>query len=121
MLKTNSTLVTKNQLLDYVSKRDFNDFVAEMRDFRDITETRFDAIDKRFNAVDARLDSIDQRFGSMDKRFISIDRKLDKLGDDFRIQVGAVLDQFKEQMQINREHMQGVEARLRKEIHEKNN
>ncbi len=97
MVNTNTTLVSKHHLLDYVSKRDFNDFVAEMHDFRDVTETRFDAIDKRFNIID---------------------RKLDKLGDDFRIQVGAVLDQFKEQMQINREHMQGVEERLRKEIQE---
>lgn len=91
MLKTNSTLVTKNQLLDYISKRDFNDFVVEMRDFRDGTEIRFSAIDKRLN---------------------SIDRRFDKLSEDFRIQTGAILDQFKEHMQINREYMQGVEERL---------
>lgn len=95
MLKTNSTLVTKDQLFDYVSKRDFNDFVAEMRDFREETGSKFEAIDKRFNIID---------------------RKLDKLSDDFRIQVGAVLDQFKENMQINREHMQGVEERLMNRI-----
>jgi hypothetical protein len=104
MVNTNTTLVSKRELLDYVSKRDFNDFVAEMRDFRDVTETRFDTVDKRLDSIETRLSGID--------------RRLDKLGDDFRIQVGAVLDQFKEQMQINREHMQGVEDRLRKEIRE---
>ena len=104
MLKTNSTLVTKNQLLDYVSKRDFNDFVGEMRSFREVTESRFDTVDKRLDGID--------------KRFNGIDRRLDKLGEDFRIQTGAILDQFKEYMQINREHRQGVEERLMKEIRE---
>lgn len=97
MVNTNNTFVSKHQLLDYISKRDFNDFVAEMRDFRDATETKLSQHDKRFN---------------------DIERRFDKLGDDFRIQVGAVLDQFKEYMQISKEYMQGVEERLRKEIRE---
>ena len=90
-MTTTPVQIKKHQLLDYVSKRDFNDYVGEMRDFRDGTEIRFDAIDKRFSAID---------------------RRLDKLGEDFRIQTGAILDQFKEYMQINREYMQGLEERL---------
>jgi len=108
-MTTNTTLVSKHQLLDYVSKRDFNDFVAEMRDFRDETVARFESIDQKFVTIDKRFDAID-------KRFNIIDRRLDKLEDSFRIQVGAVLDQFKEYVQITKEHMQGVEERLMKEI-----
>ena len=61
---------------------------------------------------------IRDRLSGMDKRFSSIDRRLDTLGENFRIQTGAILDQFKEYMQINREHMQGIEERLMKEIRE---
>ena len=89
-----------------------------MRNFRDETESRFDTIDARFDAVNQRLESIDIRLSGMDKRFSSIDRRLDTLGENFRIQTGAILDQFKEYMQINREHMQGIEERLMKEIRE---
>ena len=110
--------IKKHQLLDYVSKIDFNDFVEEVRNFRDETESRFNTIDSRFDAVNQRLEGIDIRLSGMDKRFSSIDRRLDTLGENFRIQTGAILDQFKEYMQINREHMQGVEERLMKEIRE---
>ncbi len=116
MVNTNTTLVSKHQLLDYVSKRDFNDFVAEMHDFRDETGSKFEAIDKRFETIDQRFVAIDKRFDAIDKRFNIIDRRLDKLGDDFRIQVGAVLDQFKENMKINWENMQGLEERLTNRI-----
>lgn len=111
MVNTNTTLVSKHQLLDYVSKRDFNDFVAEMRDFRDVTETRFDAIDKRFNAVDARIDAIDQRLNNIDKRFNSIDHKFDELKEIIRVQTGALLDQFREDLKVGLEYVQNVDNR----------
>ncbi len=103
-MNTRPAPILKHQLQDYVSKLEFNDFVEEMRNFRDLTGVRFD--------------TIEQRLSDHDKRFNNIDRRLDKLGEDFRIQTGAILDQFKEYMQINREHMQGVEERLMKEIRE---
>lgn len=90
MLKTNSTVVTKNHLLDYVSKREFNDFVLEMRDFRDITETRFGVIDRRFN---------------------DMDRKFDELKEIIRIQTGAILDQFREDLKVGLEYVQNIDNR----------
>lgn len=95
MLKTNSTIVTKNQLLDYVSKRKFNDFVADMQDFRDETGLRF---------------------GVVDKRLSNLDRKFEELKEDMRVRVGTILDQFKENMQINMEYMIGLEERLTNRI-----
>lgn len=109
MLKTNSKLVTKNQLLDYVSKRDFNDFVGGMYDFRDEMGAKFEVVEKR-------LDGIDNRLNGVDKRLNSLDRKFEELKEDMRIHTGAILDQFKEYMQINREYMQGVEERLMNKI-----
>ena len=105
MINKNNTLVSKHELLDYVSKRDFNDFVEEMRDFRDVTGTRFNSVDIRFESIERRLDSIERRLDNLERRF-------DELKNDFRIQVGAVLDQFKENMKINMEYMQGLESRL---------
>ena len=106
MINKNSTLVSKHELLDYVSKRDFNDFVDEMRDFRDVTSTRFNLVDKRFESIERRIDLLERRF--------------DELKNDFRIQIGAVLDQFKENMKINMEYMQGLESRLLLKIAERN-
>lgn len=113
MINKNSTLVSKHELLDYVSKRDFNDFVEEMRDFRDVTSTRFNLVDKRFESIERRFDTIERRLDLLERRF-------DELKNDFRIQVGAVLDQFKENMKINMEYMQGLESRLLLKIAERN-
>jgi hypothetical protein len=83
-----TTQIQKHQLLDYVSKREFNDFVLEMRDFRGITETRFGVIDRRFNDVD---------------------RKFDELKEIIRVQTGAILDQFREDLKVGLEYVQNVD------------
>lgn len=108
--------IQKHQLLDYVSKREFNDFVAEMRDFRDETRVRFGAIDKRFETIDQRFVSIDQRFvaidkkfDAIDKRFNIIDKKFDELKEIIRVQTGALLDQFREDLKTGLEYVQNID------------
>jgi chaperonin cofactor prefoldin len=95
MINNNSTLVNKHQLLDYVSKREFGDFVDEMRDFRTVTESRFDSIESRLSAHD--------------KRFDKIDRQIDELKEIIRIQTGAILDQFREDLKIGIEYFQNID------------
>jgi hypothetical protein len=95
MIKIDTTPVSKYQLLDYVTKREFNDFVAEMRDFREITESKFNLIDKRFDGID--------------KRFNNIDRRFDELKEDIRIQIGAALEQFRDDLKVGLEYIQNVE------------
>ncbi len=102
MVNTNNTFVSKHQLLDYISKRDFNDFVAEMRDFRSLTETRFNSIDARFNTIEARL-------AEHDKRFDKIDRQIDELKEIIRVHTGALLDQFREDLKMGLEYVQHVD------------
>lgn len=111
-----TTQIQKHQLLDYVSKRDFNDFVEEMRDFRGVTESRFDTIDQRFNGIDVRfagidkrLNGIDKRLSGIDKRFNDIDRKFDELKEIIRVQTGAILDQFREDLKVGLEYVQNVD------------
>lgn len=95
MINNNSTLVNKHQLLDYVSKREFGDFVEDMRDFRTVTESRFDSIESRLSAHD--------------KRFDKIDRQIDELKEIIRIQTGAILDQFREDLKIGIEYFQNID------------
>jgi len=123
MINNNSTLVNKHQLLDYVSKREFGDFVEEMRDFRTITESRFDSVDVRFDSIDARFDSIDRkfvsiesrlsihdkRFSDIDKRFDKMDRQFDELKEIIRVQTGAILDQFREDLRVGIKYFQNVD------------
>ena len=104
-----TTFISKNQLFDYVTKREFGDFVQDMHDFKDITLQRFDSIDARFDSIDARFDSIDARFvsiesrlktidkrlGSHESRMKSLERKFDEFTDSIRIQMGANVDQFR--------------------------
>ena len=118
MINNETTLVSKHQLLDYVSKRDFNDFTADTRDFHEVTGVRFDTIDKRFDAVDARFDAIEARLASHDKRFDSIDkqlltlnRKFDELKEDTRVQIGAALNQFKEFLDVGMEYVENVDEK----------
>lgn len=95
MINNNSTLVNKHQLLDYVSKREFGDFVEDMRDFRTVTDDRFDAIESRLSAHD--------------KRFDKIDRQFDELKEIIRIQTGAILDQFREDLKTGIEYFQNID------------
>jgi len=116
MINNNSTLVNKHQLLDYVSKREFGDFVEEMRDFRTITESRFDSIDARFDSIDRKFVSIesrlsihDKRFSDIDKRFDKMDRQFDELKEIIRVQTGAILDQFREDLRVGIKYFQNVD------------
>lgn len=95
MVNTNNTFVSKHQLLDYISKRDFNDFVAEMRDFKELTG-------ERFNTIEARL-------AEHDKRFDKIDRQIDELKEIIRVHTGALLDQFREDLKMGLEYVQHVD------------
>lgn len=72
------TFVSKHQLIDYVTKREFNDFVEEMRDFRDSTN----------------------------KRLGNIDRRIDELKDEFRIHTGILMEQIREERQIFKEYIE---------------
>lgn len=97
-----TTFISKNQLFDYVTKREFGDFVQDMHDFKDITLQRFDSIDARFDSIDARfvsiesrLKTIDKRLGSHESRMNSLERKFDEFTDSIRIQMGANVDQFR--------------------------
>ena len=104
-----TTFISKNQLFDYVTKREFGDFVQDMHDFKDITLQRFDSIDARFDSIDVRFNSIDARFvsiesrlktidkrlGSHESRMNSLERKFDEFTDSIRIQMGANVDQFR--------------------------
>ena len=49
---------------------------------RNLTETRFDAVDKRFedliHMMDKRFDAMDKRFDAMDKRFEDLIHMMDK-------------------------------------------
>lgn len=117
-MKTNTTQVTKSQLLDYVTKLEFSEFRNEVLDRFDSTDNRFDsidtrfaAIDTRFTAIDNRFDSVDKRFSSMDKRLNSIDKKIDQIREDFRVHTGVLSEQFSEQFKVAMEYMQHVEAK----------
>jgi chaperonin cofactor prefoldin len=122
-MTTTPVPLPKHQLLDYVSKRDFNDFVGEMRDFKDMVGMRFDTIeqrlsvhDKRFDTIEQRLgvhdkrfDTIEQRLGDHDKRFNNIDRQFDELKELIRVQMGALHEQFREDLKIGLEYIQNVD------------
>jgi hypothetical protein len=95
MIKPDTALVPKHQLLDYVSKREFNDFVADMRDFREVTETRLIAYDKRFDSIDRQL--------------LALNRNFDQFKEDVRVQNGAMMDKFDENMKITLEYVQNIE------------
>jgi len=102
MINTNTATVQKHQLLDYVSKREFNDFVGDMREFREVTVTRFDQIDVRFETIERRLSGID-------KQILTLNKNIDQFREDVRVQIGAALEQFKEHLDLGLEYMQNVE------------
>ena len=79
-----TTLVTKAQLHDYVTKFEFNEFAGEMRDFREETSKRFDRIDRR----------------------------IDRLEESFRVQTGVILEEMRTISQATMEYIQGIESRL---------
>ncbi len=72
MKTTPAIFATKSQLIDYVTRRDFNDFREEIRDFRSQTEERFNRMDKRF----------------------------DSLEDTMRIQTGIIIEQSRADMKM---------------------
>lgn len=97
MLNENTNLVSKHQLLDYVSKREFNDFVGDMRDFREVADKRFDSIEARLSAHD--------------KRFDNIDRQFDELKELMRVQTGAILDQFRSDLRAATEFFDNIDKK----------
>jgi len=100
-MKTNTTYVTKDQLISaYVSKFAFSEFKEEVRDFREETTERFDSIDSRLNAHD--------------KRFDTIDRKLDNIEENTRRTIGAALDQFRADLKVGIEYIADIAEGTRK-------
>ncbi len=89
-MKINPTHATKSDLLDYVTKLEFNDFRDEMKDFRVETQNRFNSIDKRLDGLD---------------------RKFDQVREDFRIHTGVILQQSREEFKTAMEYMRHVEAK----------
>jgi archaellum component FlaC len=125
IIKSPVVYATKSQLLDYVSKFEFNEFVGEMRDFRvdtnkrfdlidnraSFTDKRFTSIDDRFSSIDKRFDLVDDRFSSIDKRFDSIDRRIDRLEDSIRTTIGTYYEQFREDLKTGLEYVQNIDAK----------
>ena len=103
-MKTNPTQVTKSDLLDYVTRLDFNDFRKEVLD-------RFDSVSDKFASVDVRFNAVDKRFDSLERRIDSLDRKVESIREDFRIHTGVILQQSREEFKIAMEYMQYVEAK----------
>ena len=86
-----TTLVTKAELHDYVTKFEFNEFVGDMRDFRQDANERFNKVGKRFD---------------------SIDRRIDRLEESFRVQTGVILEEMRSLSQATVEYLKGMESRL---------
>ncbi len=88
--KSQKTYVTKSNLLDYVTKGEFNefktemyDFKSEMYDFRSRTEKRFDAID----------------------------RKLVELEENMRRSFGLLHEQFREDLRTSMEYFTDIDRK----------
>ncbi len=94
-MKTNTTYVTKNQLVtDYVTKFEFAEFKEEMYDFKDDMNNFRSETGKRFDSVD--------------KRLTSVERKLDEYREEMRRTSGAMLDQFRHDLKVGFEFMMDV-------------
>lgn len=100
-----TTYITKAQLHGYVTKFEFNEFVGEMREFKENTT-------ERFNQLDSRLSGIDSRLNAIDKRFDSIDRRIDRLSEDFRTQTGIILEEMRSLSQATMEYLRHIDSRL---------
>jgi hypothetical protein len=96
MKKIPTPYITKNQLLDYVTKNDFNEFKTDV--FK-----RFDAIDARFDAVDKRMGSLDQRMSTLEKGFI-------RLEDNMRIQAGVYYERMEHNFKAGMEILKEIAA-----------
>jgi hypothetical protein len=75
--------------------------LREMREFRQETLDRFEAMDRRFEAMDRRFETMDRRFEAMDRRFEAMDRRFEarfkvllKNDQDTRDWVGVVVGGF---------------------------
>ena len=107
-----SIYITKAQLHDYVSKFEFKEFVAEMRDFREETNRRFDQIDERFVAINVRFTGVDSRLSGIDKRLDVLDRRMDSLKEEFRVQTGVMLQEMRTLSQATMEYLKHIDSRL---------
>jgi len=94
-MKTPSTYATKSNLLDYVTKSDFNEFKTEMYDFR--------------NEMYDFRDEVNQRFSRVDKRFDSIDRKLIDMEENIRRSIGLLHEQFREDLKASTEYYSSLD------------
>jgi hypothetical protein len=100
-MKINTTTATKSDLLDYVTKFEFNEFRTEMLD-------RFDGVSDKFVSIDARFNAVDKRFDSLEKRFDGLDRKFEQLREEFRVHTGVLLQEFRAQSKIAMEYMKHI-------------
>ena len=86
-MKTPTTYATKTNLLDYVTKSEFNDFKVEMYDFRDEMYNFRNKTEQRFN---------------------NVDRRFDELKEEFRLQTGILMDQMREDRKVTLEYIRGL-------------
>lgn len=89
-MKTPQTYATKSNLLDYVTKSEFNEFKTEMYDFRD---------------------EVNQRFSRVDKRFDIIDRKLIDMEENIRRSMALLHEQFKEDLKTSMEYFTDIDRK----------
>ena len=86
MRKTPTLYAQQSQLMDYVTKFEFNEF-------RDEVNHRFDSVDKKFTAVDVR--------------FSDLDKSIKRISEEMRTHVGVVVQEFRiyRETKIGRAHV----------------
>lgn len=89
-MNKNNQLLTKNHLVDYVTRFEFNEFRDEMRDFRNETEIKFSSLERRMGTLEKRMDTLE---------------------DNITKTMGAYLDMFKDNLKTAIEYFQNVDAK----------
>jgi len=93
-MKSTITYVTRSQLFDYVTKREFNEFKQEMYNFRD------EMYEFRKNT--------ELHFARIDKRFNDVDRRFDELREEFRVCTGILVEEMREERKVTLEYVRGL-------------
>jgi|SRR3989344_4485294 len=120
-MKPKETFVTKDQLTDYVTKREFSDFVESMDEFKEDVINRFDRIDTHLKDTEFCMHNFEKSFTCIDKRLLSLDKRVSRIEENVRIQIGTALDEFDHRLQVGFDHFQGQLDTFKKDTDEKFN
>ena len=96
-MKTPTTYATKSNLLDYVTKGEFNEFKEEMYDFKDEMYHFRDEMGTFQTATE--------------KRFNNIDRKLVDMDENIRRSIGLMHEQFREDLKTSMEYFSDMDRK----------